>query len=96
MVTLRNTPYFIWTFVEAGFYSVSCTLKDANGNTYTTEHEGKIRVIDHKEPEAGDLIPEIVNPDDYLLRSIYETRISLGFPPPSRFQLNEEETPPFN
>jgi hypothetical protein len=96
VVTLRNTPYFIWTFVEAGFYSVSCTLKDANGNTYTTEHEGKIRVIDHKEPEAGDLIPEIVNPDDYLLRSIYETRRSLGFPPPSRFQLNEEETPPFN
>jgi hypothetical protein len=44
-------------------------------------------VIDHKNPTAGDLIPEVVNPEDYLLRSIYYDRNELGFPPLSRFDI---------
>ncbi len=48
---------------------------------------GKIRVIDHKDPAAGDLIPEIVNPEDYLLRSIYYDRKEMGFPPLSKFEI---------
>jgi hypothetical protein len=84
---IRKTPYFIWTFVNPGFYTISCELQDANGNLYQTEHEGKIRVIDHKNPTAGDLIPEIVNSEDYLLRSIYYDRNELGFPPLSKFDL---------
>jgi hypothetical protein len=84
---IRKTPYFIWTFVNSGFYTISCELQDANGNLYQTEHKGKIRVIDHKNPTAGDLIPEIVNPEDYLLRSIYYDRKEMGFPPLSRFDI---------
>ena len=88
IVKLKNTPYFIWTFVNPGFYTLSCELQDANGNIYNTEEKGKIRVIDHKEPFGGDLKPEIVNPEDYLLRTIYYNREELGFPPLSKFKIN--------
>jgi hypothetical protein len=84
---IRKTPYFIWTFTNPGFYSVSCSLQDANGNLYETQHKGKIRVIDHKTPFAGDLIPETVNPGDYLVRSIYYDREDLGFPPLNPFEV---------
>jgi len=89
IVKIRKTPYFIWTFVNPGFYTITCQLQDANGNLYETEHKGKIRVIDHKTPFAGDLIPDVVNPEDYLLRSIYYDRKQLGFPPLSRFDLDQ-------
>lgn len=75
IVKLRKTPYFIWTFINAGFYTISCQLQDANGNVYETQHKGKIRVIDHKNPKAGDLIPSIVNSSDYSKRTIYEMPI---------------------
>ena len=90
IVRIRRTPYFIWTFTSPGFYSISCQLQDANGNTYETQHKGKVRVIDHKEAFAGDLIPEVVNPDDYLIRTIYDNRKTLGFPPLSKFDLEQE------
>ena len=87
IVKLRKTPYFIWTFLKPGFYTISCELQDANGNIYENEHKGMIRVIDHKEAFAGDLKPDVVNPDDYLLRTIYDNRKSLGFPPLSKFDI---------
>ena len=90
IVKIRKTPYFIWTFVTPGFYTISCELQDANGNIYETEHKGKIRVIDHKTPFAGDLTPEVVNPSDYLLRSIYYDRKDFGFPPYSRFDIQAD------
>jgi hypothetical protein len=90
IVRIRRTPYFIWTFTSPGFYSISCQLQDANGNTYETQHKGKVRVIDHKEPFAGDLIPDVVNPEDYLIRTIYDNRKTLGFPPLSKFDLEQE------
>jgi hypothetical protein len=88
IVKIRKSPYFIWTFLNPGFYSIACELQDANGNIYETSHSGKIRVIDHKEAFAGDLKPEVVNPNDYLLRTIYYDRKELGFPPLSRFQID--------
>lgn len=88
IVKLRRTPYFVWTFVNPGFYTISCELQDANGNIYQTEEKGKIRVIDHKGAFGGDLKPEIVNPEDYLLRTIYYNREELGFPPLSKFKIN--------
>ena len=87
IVKIRKSPYFIWTFTNPGFYSLTCQLQDANGNPYDIQHKGKIRVIDHKESFAGDLIPDVVNPEDYLIRSIYETRKTLGFPPLSPFDV---------
>lgn len=90
IVKIKKTPYFIWTFTQPGFYSISCELQDANGNIYQTEHKGKIRVIDHKSAFAGDLKPDVVNPDDYLLRTIYYNRKELGFPPYSRFDIESE------
>ena len=87
IVKVRKTPYFIWTFTNPGFYSVSCSLQDANGNLYETQHKGKIRVIDHKEAYAGDLVPDVVNPTDYLIRSIYYDREEMGFPPLNKFNV---------
>lgn len=80
IVKIKSVPYFIWTFVTPGFYNITCELEDSNGNLYTTEQKGKIRVIDHKEPKEGDIIPEIVTPEDYLMRSIYYDKEKLGFP----------------
>jgi hypothetical protein len=80
IVKIRKSPYFIWTFTKEGFYDISCQLEDANGNVYQTEHKGKIKVIDHKNPKAGDLIPEIVNPNDYLIRTNYYGPEEIGFP----------------
>ena len=91
IVKIRRTPFFIWTFTTPGFYTISCQLQDSNGNLYETHHNGKIRVIDHKEAFAGDLIPDVVNPNDYLLRTIYDNRKTLGFPPLSRFDLGLEK-----
>jgi hypothetical protein len=88
IVKIKKTPYFIWTFVNSGFYTISCELQDVNGNIYQTEHKGKIRVIDHKEPIAGDLVPDTVNPEDYFLRSIYYDKKELGFPPLSKFSID--------
>lgn len=96
VVKIRKTPYFIWTFDKPGLYTLVCTLKDANGNLYETEHDGKIRVIDHKNPKPGDIAPEVVDPKDFLIRSIYETPRSLGFPPLNKFNIDDSETPPFN
>jgi hypothetical protein len=87
IVKIRKTPYFIWTFTQPGFYSISCELQDANGNVYTNEHKGMIRVIDHKTPFGGDLKPDIVNPEDYLLRTLYYDRKDLGFPPLNKFDI---------
>jgi len=87
IVKIRKTPYFIWTFTSPGFYTISCQLQDANGNLYDVTHDGKIRVIDHKEPFAGDLTPDVVNPDDFLKRSIYYDRKEMGFPPLSKFDI---------
>jgi hypothetical protein len=71
IIKVRKTPYFIYTFTREGFYDVSCQLEDANGNIVNVEHKGKIRVIDHKNPDPEDLIPEIVNSLDYRYRTIY-------------------------
>lgn len=81
IVNIKKSPYFIWTFTKEGGYDIYCSLQDSNGNVYETEEKGKIRVIDHKNPKAGDLIPEVVNPEDYLLRSHYYKKDDLGFPP---------------
>jgi len=71
LLKVRKTPYFIYTFIKEGFYDVSCELEDANGNPVSIVHSGKIRVIDHKSPDAEDLIPATVNSLDYRYRSIY-------------------------
>lgn len=71
IIKIRKTPYFIWTFVKPGSYTIHCELQDANGNVYETTHKGKIRVINHKEIKENDIKPEIVNNNDYNLRSIY-------------------------
>jgi len=87
VANIRKTPYFIWTFTNPGFYTISCSLQDANGNSYDVQHKGKIRVIDHKTAFAGDLIPDVVNPEDFLIRSIYQDREEMGFPPLNRFNV---------
>lgn len=80
IVKIKGVPYFIWTFINSGFYDIKCELEDSNGNAYSTDQIGKVRVIDHKEPKEGDIIPEIVTPEDYLTRSIYYTKENLGLP----------------
>lgn len=71
VIKVKKTPYFIYTFLRDGFYDISCEVEDANGNKAYVEHNGKIRVINHKRPDAEDLVPSIVNSSDYSYRSIY-------------------------
>ena len=68
---IKDSLYFTWTFRTPGYYTIECVLSDSNGNDYTTLKEGFVRVIDHKKPDAQDLVPSIVNSFDYDARTIY-------------------------
>jgi len=74
IVSIKDVPYFIWTFRTPGYYTIETSFRDANGNLYKTVKDGYIRVINHKEPNEEDLVPEIVNSFDYDYRTIYGER----------------------
>lgn len=68
---IKDSLYFTWTFRTPGYYTIECVLSDSNGNDYVSLKEGFVRVIDHKKPDAQDLVPTIVNSFDYDVRTIY-------------------------
>jgi hypothetical protein len=48
-------------------------VEDSNGNVSIFDKKGYIRVIDHKNPPAGEII-EYVNSEIYRKRAIYEAK----------------------
>ena len=70
LIQVRGENSLIWTFVEVGNFSVELLMQDSNGNEINVYKKGLVRVINHKKPDPQDLVPEIVDSDDFRVRSI--------------------------
>ena len=64
-LNVKNTPYFIYTFVKAGYYTLYNSVSDSFGNTYSVSKKAFITVKNHTEKVANDPNPEVVNSADY-------------------------------
>lgn len=71
LIQVRGENSLIWTFVSTGNYSVSLSMEDSNGNQIEVYKKGLVRVINHKKPDPQDLVPEIVDADDFKIRSFF-------------------------
>jgi len=71
LLTVKETPYFIYTFTKSGYYEIYNQVEDSYGNTYETSLPGFINVTDHKDKRPDDTKPEFVDSTDY------------GYPEPS-------------
>jgi photosystem II stability/assembly factor-like uncharacterized protein len=65
ILNVKNTPYFIYTFTDAGYYTIYNQVEDAYGNVYEISKKGFITVVDHKIKKANDENPLVVNSADY-------------------------------
>jgi hypothetical protein len=65
ILNVKNTPYFIYTFTDAGYYTIYNQVEDAYGNVYEISKSGFITVVDHKVKKANDENPFVVNSSDY-------------------------------
>ena len=65
ILNVKNTPYFIYTFTDAGYYTIYNQVEDAYGNVYEISKSGFITVVDHKIKKANDENPLVVNSSDY-------------------------------
>ena len=71
IINIKDVSSFIWTFSDPGFYTLYLQVEDSNGNLSIFEKNGYIRVIDHKNPPAGEIV-NVVNSDIFRKRAIYE------------------------
>ena len=71
LINIKDTPSFIWTFNQPGFYDLYSSIEDSNGNKSVFDKKGYIRVIDHKNPAPGEIV-DTVTSDTFRRRSIYE------------------------
>jgi hypothetical protein len=71
LLTVKETPYFIYTFTKSGYYEIYNQVEDSYGNIYETSLPGFINVTDHKDKRPDDTKPEFVDSTDY------------GYPEPS-------------
>lgn len=65
ILDVKNVPYFIYTFVESGYYTIQNSVEDAEGNIYEVSKPAFIKVMNQFIPEANDSNPEFVNSADY-------------------------------
>ncbi len=65
LLTIKTSPYFIYTFTFPGYYSIQNEVQDSAGNVYTVSKPGFIRVVDHKVKRPDDRDPNFVNSTDY-------------------------------
>lgn len=77
ILDVKSIPYFIYTFVDSGYYSIQNVVQDANGNIYQISKKAFIRVVNQSIPTQSDPNPEFVNSVDY------------GYPPVSPLGRNE-------
>jgi len=71
IVDIKDVQYFIWNFKTPGYYDLVLEVKDTNGNVYTTEKKGYIRVVDHKKIFEGEAVPHKINSNDFIKQSVY-------------------------
>ena len=65
LLNIKGSPYFIYTFVDPGFYTIYNQVEDSAGNIYETSKPGFIKVINHKDKRADDPRPDFVDSADY-------------------------------
>lgn len=65
VLDVKSVPYFIYTFTETGYFSITNSVEDANGNVYQISKKAFIIVFDQSVPSATDPNPEFVNSVDY-------------------------------
>jgi PKD repeat protein len=65
ILNVKNTPYFIYTFVKAGYYTIYNSVEDAYGNVYEISKNAFITVIDHTIKKPNDINPFLVDSTDY-------------------------------
>lgn len=65
LLDVKFTPYFIYTFTEAGYYSLFNSVEDSFGNVYETSKPAFIKVVNQSIPQANDPNPLLVNSADY-------------------------------
>jgi hypothetical protein len=65
ILNVKSTPYFIFTFSEAGNYTIYNQVEDSFGNVYATTKPGFIEVVNHKVKKPEDRNPDYVDSFDY-------------------------------
>lgn len=65
LLDVKNVPYFIYTFVKSGYYSIYNSVEDSAGNVYEETKPAFIKVVDQSVASAGDPNPEYVNSADF-------------------------------
>jgi len=57
--------HFIYTFTEAGYYTIQNSVEDSAGNVYLITKPAFIKVVNQSVASASDPNPEFVNSVDY-------------------------------
>ena len=65
LLNVKETPYFIYTFTDPGYYTIYNQVEDSAGNVYQVSKPGFIRVINHREKRPDDPRPERIDSGDY-------------------------------
>ena len=65
ILNVKSTPYFIFTFSEAGNYTIYNQVDDSFGNVYAVTKPGFIEVVNHKVKKPEDTNPDYVDSFDY-------------------------------
>jgi hypothetical protein len=65
LLNIKGSPYFIYTFVNPGFYTIYNQVEDSAGNIFETSKPGFIKVINHKDKRPDDRRPDFVDSSDY-------------------------------
>ena len=65
ILDVKSIPYFIYTFTEAGYYTIQNSVEDSNGNVYLITKPAFIKVVNQSIASASDPNPEFVNSVDY-------------------------------
>jgi len=65
LLTIKSSPYFIYTFTSTGYYSITNEVEDSEGNVYEVSKPGFIKVINHKDKRPDDRHPNSVDSTDF-------------------------------
>jgi len=65
ILNVKNTPYFIYTFAQPGYYSIYNSVEDAFGNVFEVTKPAFITVVNHRDKNPNDENPFVVNSSDY-------------------------------
>jgi hypothetical protein len=65
LLNIKGSPYFIYTFVNPGYYTIYNQVEDSAGNVYEVSKAGFIKVTNHKDKRPDDVRQDFVDSSDY-------------------------------